>query len=338
MAQPLKSNAPLAPKPSGVDPTRMEPSLGGVTARPGQHDERRYKVRPKAMRHSKKAPPSGNKGASYITLAFSIVVLAGLFYGAYESAERRITPKDGIGYYLGISGALMMLGLLFYPARKYYKWAQSWGTVAQWFKAHMVLGIVGPALVVIHSGFELNSKNGLVAMTSMLLVVASGIIGRYVYSRLHFGLYGRRAEVGDLIKEVEQAEDVLALGAATPKEVLANLGKLADDAIADTITFMGCLKFRAGRSRRLQIKRESHTDLETSIAAGALHARIAPAELRIKLDKAHANLDSLFLTIEQIGSVRFYERIFNAWHLLHLPLYYLLMVSAVLHVLAVHWY
>lgn len=273
-----------------------------------------------------------------MTLAFTIVVLVGLFYGAYEAAERVITPKEGLGYYLGIVGALMMLGLLLYPARKYYKWAQSWGTVAQWFKAHMVLGIVGPALVVIHSGFELHSKNGLVAMVSMLLVVASGIIGRYVYSRLHFGLYGRRAEVGDLIKEVEQAEDILALGNLTPKEVLANVSRLADTAIADTLTFTGCIKFRSGRSERHKIKRESHTDLETSIAAGALHVRISPAELRLELDKAHANLDSLFLTIEQIGSVRFYERIFNAWHLLHLPLYYLLMVSAVLHVLAVHWY
>ncbi|MEQ1648706.1 MAG: hypothetical protein ABL898_08995 [Hyphomicrobiaceae bacterium] len=317
---------------------RQAPSVAGGSAQPGEHDERRYKVRPKPTRRLKKTPPSSDKGSAFMTLAFTIVVLVGLFYGAYEAAERVITPKEGLGYYLGIVGALMMLGLLLYPARKYYKWAQSWGTVAQWFKAHMVLGIVGPALVVIHSGFELHSKNGLVAMVSMLLVVASGIIGRYVYSRLHFGLYGRRAEVGDLIKEVEQAEDILALGNLTPKEVLANVSRLADTAIADTLTFTGCIKFRSGRSERHKIKRESHTDLETSIAAGALHVRISPAELRLELDKAHANLDSLFLTIEQIGSVRFYERIFNAWHLLHLPLYYLLMVSAVLHVLAVHWY
>lgn len=304
----------------------------------GVQVERRHSVRVRPVRRRSAAAQQRSRSSALWTTLFGAAVVLCLAYGAQEVAERQWTPKEGMGYYLGIVGGLMMLGLLLYPVRKHYRRASAWGSVASWFRAHMMLGIVGPALIIIHSGFEMNSKNGSVAMVSMLLVVASGIVGRYIYTRLHAGLYGRRTEVNDLIKEIEQTEVALSIASALPTGSIKELKVLADTALASTRTLRGCVAFRAGRSARRNLKRATHTDIETSVAAAALNSLAAPAAFRHELDKAHAALDSYFLMVEQIGSVRFYERAFHAWHVLHLPLFFLLVAAAILHVVAVHLY
>ena len=55
----------------------------------------------------------------------------------------------------------------------------------------MMLGVVGPMLVLFHANFTLGATNSNVALFSMLLVAGSGVIGRYIYTRLHAHLDGK---------------------------------------------------------------------------------------------------------------------------------------------------
>lgn len=300
--------------------------------------ERRRSERTRPVLRKKYVPQIENKASHLWTVVFCLAVAAGITYGARQTIEWELTPKDGLGYYLGIAGALMMLGLALYPLRKHSKTLSSWGTVAGWFRAHMILEIVGPALVIVHSGFELNSKNGSVAMIAMLLVVVSGIFGRYIYARLHAGLYGRRTDVAELIKNIEQTEAKLAINSAIPIQTITDLKQLADVALAATRTPKGCVEFRAGRGDRRKLKRTTHTEIETTITVAALKCRADPEMLRIELDKAHEAVDHYFLMVEQIGTVRLYERVFHYWHYLHMPFFFLLVATAILHVIAVHLY
>ena len=43
-------------------------------------------------------------------------------------------------------------------------------------------------------------------------------------------------------------------------------------------------------------------------------------------------------TVRKIAGFSFYERLFSLWHVLHLPLFIMLLVSGVVHVYAVHMY
>src|SRR5208337_2624782 len=45
-----------------------------------------------------------------------------------------------------------------------------------------------------------------------------------------------------------------------------------------------------------------------------------------------------FNAIRKAAELRFYERLFNLWHLLHLPLFFLMVMAALVHVWAVHKY
>src|SRR5690349_24900850 len=119
--------------------------------------------------------------------ALTVVTLAA---AAFVVAQGKYyTPRSNFGFYLGVVGTTMMVVMLAYPLRKRVGFMQSWGNLKHWFRIHMILGIVGPTLVLFHSTFHIRSANAAVALFSMLIVVISGVIGRFVYTKIHYGLY-----------------------------------------------------------------------------------------------------------------------------------------------------
>jgi len=123
-------------------------------------------------------------------ITWTIVVAAVIVWGMHARLERYITPQRGIGYWLGITGGSLMLLLLVYSARKRVSWLRWMGSIPAWFEFHMVLGVVGPLLILFHSNFSLGATNSNVALICMLLVAGSGVVGRYIYTRLHAHMDG----------------------------------------------------------------------------------------------------------------------------------------------------
>src|SRR4030081_2104077 len=87
---------------------------------------------------------------------------------------------------------------LLYAVRKRVPSLRFLGSVPKWFQTHMILGIVGPVCILLHCGFSLGATNSNIALFSMLTVAGSGIFGRYFYSKIHHGLYGRKASLAEL--------------------------------------------------------------------------------------------------------------------------------------------
>ena len=162
------------------------------------------------------APTSAGRLAFIPAFAFGAAIAAALLLGWYNSEEGHLTPGTGVGYWLGIAGASAMLLLLLYPLRKRVKGLRGLGSVGGWFRLHMVLGIVGPALILFHSNFKLGALNSNVALFAMLIVAASGLIGRYLYGRIHLGLYGRRAEIEELLTDVDNLKHAIEGGRLLP--------------------------------------------------------------------------------------------------------------------------
>ena len=136
------------------------------------------------------APAPANAPRLHWPLIWTIVVACLLAWGYHAHLERYITPQRGVGYWLGITGGSMMLLLLLYSVRKRYRWLNWLGGIPAWFEFHMILGILGPVLIMFHSNFHLGATNSNVALISMLLVAGSGVVGRYIYTRLHARLEG----------------------------------------------------------------------------------------------------------------------------------------------------
>jgi len=137
-----------------------------------------------------KSRSDGNGGGALAITAFLASLAATVGWAWLNRQEEVVRAEDGAGYLIGVTGALMMVALLGYPLRKRLRFMRDWGAPTHWFRWHMILGVLGPALIVIHSDFNLQSVNATVAFVAMLTVAASGLVGRYLYGRVHRGLYG----------------------------------------------------------------------------------------------------------------------------------------------------
>lgn len=114
---------------------------------------------------------------------FAIVVVTALY--AFASVQASALPRASslIGHGIGIVGfILMLLTVTLYSLRKLRSDAR-WGTTAVWLKSHMVMGLVGPYMVLLHTAMKFNGLAGL-AMLLTVVVVVSGLVGRYIYTRV----------------------------------------------------------------------------------------------------------------------------------------------------------
>lgn len=253
--------------------------------------------------------------------------------------QNLINPEEGIGYWLGIVGGTSMLALLLYPLRKRVRILRSLGATRHWFRMHMILGLVGPMLVLYHCNFRLGSFNSRVAFWSMLLVAGSGIIGRYFYARIHRGLYGRKNTLRELQTELmASAENNHGLAALMPK-LVAKLNALSGELQGDQVT----QSLGAGRSLRWTV---THPVVRLSLwwtarrelKAAAAHSDIVRRDYKRLRRSARRYIMDYTAIMGRVAQFSFYERLFAVWHIFHLPIFVLMVLTALMHVLAVHMY
>ena len=114
--------------------------------------------------------------------AAAIVAVTALYGVAYSQAAAFPAASSLVGHGIGIAGfVLMLMTATLYPLRKLRRDAR-WGSTAAWLKFHMVTGLVGPYMVLLHTAMKFNGLAGL-AMLLTVVVVVSGIVGRYLYTR-----------------------------------------------------------------------------------------------------------------------------------------------------------
>ncbi len=94
-----------------------------------------------------------------------------------------LKPGGGQGHLLGVVGSVLMVAMLLYSVRRRWRPLRRFGSLSTWLKFHIFCGVIGPLLVILHSSFKVT---GLVALSfwSMILVAASGVLGRYLYVQI----------------------------------------------------------------------------------------------------------------------------------------------------------
>ena len=126
----------------------------------------------------------------------AIVAVTALYGVAYSQASAFPTASSLIGHGIGIAGfVLMLMTASLYSLRKLRNDAR-WGSTASWLKFHMVTGLVGPYMVLLHTAMKFNGLAGL-AMLLTVVVVVSGLVGRYLYTRVPRTAGGLAAAAGD---------------------------------------------------------------------------------------------------------------------------------------------
>jgi hypothetical protein len=139
---------------------------------------------------------------SELLLALLAVVAITALYAAYVSSAAVPAASGLLGHSLGIVGfGMMLMTETLYSLRK-RAMRRPRGSMQSWLRFHIVTGIVGSYLVVLHSAWTFNGLAG--ALTLMTIVVAgSGFIGRYIYTAVPRTADGVVIEAQDLRMQVE---------------------------------------------------------------------------------------------------------------------------------------
>jgi hypothetical protein len=262
-----------------------------------------------------------------------------LYLGWRLRGEQILTAESGLGYALGIAGGSMMLLLLLYPLRKKARFMRPFGPVKYWFRLHMTFGVLGPLCILYHCGFQLGSMNSNIALFCMLIVAVSGLIGRYLYMHIHHGLYGSKASLDELRRDAATLKQELAERIAFAPRLLEHLDGFERRALAadGSVVTRGLrnllLGFQVWRLR-LSLSRHIRAEILTFAATGA----VAPADLDALQRSLHRHVSARLESVRKVAGLGLYERLFSAWHILHFPLFLMLVITGIVHVLAVHIY
>ncbi len=252
----------------------------------------------------------GLGGAEYYTTPLKI--------RGYSDGHRFLRPSGPVGQTLGLMGTVLMMVPFVYMGRKRIKSLKPVGTVKSWLEIHLFCGIVGPVLVTLHTSFKFN---GIIsaAYWSMVLVMLSGFVGRYLYVRIPRSIRGNEMSRAEVEAEADELKDSLA-GAGANEAVLRRIQAFEANAVPAS---SGHLSFADLLFGELLIGRKLH-GLSRELVAGGLPPE-ACAEV-IRLTAAHATL------IRRAAYLQRTKKLFDLWHVFHLPLVYLLLVIAAAHI------
>ncbi len=244
-----------------------------------------------------------------IIYLFAVILLGGI-----------PAASDFFGHTLGIVGFLLMLMTeTLYTLRKRSRSAR-WGRVSSWLQFHIVTGLVGPYMVLLHSSWKFNGLAGMVMLMSGVVVI-SGFVGRYIYTAIPRNADGIELEAGDLQRQIEKLE----------AEIGRRLGERPD--ISDQLLIYSPISVSASiqgignpfgdliyRVSLWNIKRKM--DPETRSQAASLSALL----------KRQRSLDRQRVSLAQT------RRLMALWHTLHVPIGLALFTAAFIHIVAAIYY
>jgi hypothetical protein len=111
------------------------------------------------------------------------ILITGIYTFVLYATGKIPAAGELFGHALGIIGfVLMLMTETAYSLRKRARLA-SWGRMSDWLRLHIFTGLVGPYMVLLHTSWKFNGLAGAVTLLT-LVVVASGFIGRYIYTRI----------------------------------------------------------------------------------------------------------------------------------------------------------
>ena len=267
-------------------------------------------------------------------------LLFGLVWFVWDISQRGLFKAgDDVGYWLGVAGGVMMLLLLLYPLRKHVRALHRWGRVKAWLWGHMVLGVGGPLLVLLHCGFRAGSLNAAAALYSMVIVASSGVMGRFLYVRVNRGLVAEHRSLQQLRLALGLEGDARTVFGLLP-EVQQDLLGFEHDALktrtragAHWLRLVLVLPVRSWLSR-WRTQRQARMALKALGRARGWDAK----KLHHHRRRVRRDIVAYYIAVMRVALFAAWERLFALWHVAHIPFVFLLVIAGVVHVVAVHAY
>ncbi len=300
------------------------------------------KIKMKPATDQKQAVKASEKSSVQVLAGdtFVYLTLAILVWGTWRLSQLELFKSgDDTGYWIGVVGSVMMLLLLTYPLRKYVKFAHNWGSIRVWFWLHIILGVLGPLLILLHSNFNTHSMNAAVAFYSMIIVAGSGVAGRFIFQRVNRGLHGEQTDLQTLMRNAgldkEDARSRLAF-APSVEQRLKDFEQREQGVERGwvpnfrAVFWLPVLQFIAYR--------KCAAELDALLPKMAASQNWSAEDLKRRRTRAKKMVDRYLNSVVRISQFEAYSFLFSLWHVAHVPFVYVLIMTALVHIYAVHAY
>jgi len=278
-----------------------------------------------------------SKAETRVVLFIAAIILAIITYGWTQWGDINFERTSEFKYNSGLIGGIMLLIVLIYALRKRVKFLKKLGGIEGWYYFHLIGGVFGPLLIIFHSSFELKSINSTVSLISMVLIVLSGLFGRYIYTRIGFNLHRKLLSIkntenaliesirkyqSEKVETIETKLSEFSLACLTGPKVIIKLP-------------LKLLSIRAaGASCYVKVSEDLTTMLQQIAQQSGWSIEIYKKLLTSEKQLLRKHINS----VVEIAKIHHYERLLVRWRLLHIPLLYILLITGLAHVFAVHMY
>ena len=267
-------------------------------------------------------PTKRNREIWYAVLAIFFIT------GAYVFVliiYREIPPaSDFFGHIIGVLGFILMLMTeTLYSLRKRSRSAR-FGRMSSWLDFHIFTGLVGPYMVLLHSSWKFNGLAGIVLLLT-IIIVASGIFGRYIYTLVP------RTSDGAII-EAEMLERQIAI---TNAEIRQELQKLSPTTAALFSRMM--VKEKPTKGFLATLVDRTITDPIDRFQWWMGKLRL-DKKTRSKVDQLEKQLRRRHKLTRQLNSLALARRALALWHSVHIPIGMVLFTAAFIHIFAAIYY
>ncbi len=237
----------------------------------------------------------------------------------YHSEHDLYKPSGLIGHGLGIIGTLLIvIGVFSYMARKRYRFLSRFGRLKYWLEFHIFLCILGPIMILYHTAFKFG---GIVSISfwSMVVVVASGVIGRYIYLQIPRSMEGRELSLNE-VREMKSNLNVrikhqFKLDEKSYNAILEYTSINSQDQNGDENIRM----IRRNKEGKISIRRLKKTLRKFRLSESSIRGIVKLIKNEISLNKKLQRLQSM-------------QRLFKYWHIVHLPFALIMLVIMIIHV------
>ena len=261
---------------------------------------------------------------SIVAVVVTVFGLGGLSYyttplttRAYAEGHPLLKPSGPVGQTYGVAGTVLMLVPFLYMARKRLKNLKGVGSARGWLEIHLFCGIVGPVLVTLHTSFKFN---GIVsaAYWSMVTVMLSGFFGRYLYVRIPRSIRGNEMTRAELDVQADGLKEELASALPSPS-AMAEVERFERAAVPTTgeLSFADLLFGEVSLGRQIRA-------LDRALNRHGVAAATRGEVLQLTAQRS--------LLLRRAAYLQRTKRLFDLWHVFHLPLVYLLLVIAAAHI------
>jgi len=278
-----------------------------------------------------------SKEANIVTGIFGLLI-ASILLIWYLWDPEYLSNESDLVYDLGLIGGIMMLLQFLYSARKRFPKLRQWGELKVWFGIHVFVGLAAPTIIIIHSQFEIASINGGVAFFSMLIVAVSGMVGRYLYSQVSFDLANERLALKNLHSVLQEKvlnskpelsdqiqhllKNFMVTSFASPKNVV----------YAFWVAFMVRIRAKYLYLQICHLRPASSASQEGTVALKLWGDHATFTSVEKKIIKAYLGL------LSKLARHNAVKHLYSFWRIGHIPFLYLLLISGIFHVIAVHMY